>query len=202
MDQWLLWTLLGFIAGSIPFSVLVGRVFLKTDIRRFGDGNPGGTNAWKAGGWKTGVLATFLDMLKGYLPVMLAIHFGVSQWSLVPVTLAPILGHAFSPFLKFRGGKALAATGGAWVALIGVKALGLYLLLTLPVLALQTEDAVASNAGLVSVLAFLIIFNHSPYLIIACFLNIALVAWKHRKGFRHPIHLRPWISKLFGNNNA
>lgn len=202
MSQCLLWTLLGFLAGSIPFSIIVGRIFLKTDIRRFGDGNPGGTNAWKAGGWQTGVLATFLDMLKGYLPVMLAQHFGVSEWSLVPVALAPILGHAFSPFLKFHGGKALASTGGVWIALIGLKALGIYLLLTLPVLALQTEDAVASNSGLFSLFAFLVFFDHSPYLTLTCLLNILLVVWKHRQGLRHPIHLRPWITNLLRSRSA
>jgi len=202
MKPWLVWTFLGFLAGSLPFSVIVGHLFAKTDIRRYGDGNPGGTNAWKAGGWQVGVPATFLDMAKGYFPVMLAQHFGVASWSLVPVALAPILGHAFSPFLKFQGGKALAATGGVWIALIGPKALGIYLLVTLPVLALQTEDALTANSGLWSLLAYMIFIDRSPNLILACLLNDLLVAWKHRQGLRNRIVLRTWIIHLLRSRSA
>jgi glycerol-3-phosphate acyltransferase PlsY len=202
MGQVIFWCLAGFFAGSIPFSVLVGRLFLKTDIRQYGDGNPGGTNAWKAGGWSTGILASFLDMLKGYLPVMLAVHSGLSGWELVPVAIAPILGHAFSPFLKFHGGKALGATGGVWIALIGFKALAIYLLLTLPVLALQKEDALASNAGLLSLLAYSIWFERSPSLATFALLDTGLVAWKHRRDLARPFHLRPWAAAILNRREA
>jgi acyl phosphate:glycerol-3-phosphate acyltransferase len=202
MSHVMFWTLLGFLAGSIPFSILVGRIFLKTDIRTFGDGNPGGTNAWKAGGWRTGLLAVILDMVKGYLPVMLARHDGISGWGMMPIAIAPILGHAFSPFLNFRGGKALGSTGGVWIALIGLKALGIYILLTLPVLALQDEDAVAANAGLLSLLGYEVLLERSPSLTLFAILNILVVGWKHRKELFHPIQLRPWMVGLFGRKSA
>ena len=114
----LLWTAIGFLLGSLPLSLWLGRLALHTDIRRYGDGNPGGTNVIRAGNRPLGVLAIALDMLKGALPVALA-HYviGVTRWELVPVMLAPILGHAFSPFLGFRGGKALASTFGVWTAI-------------------------------------------------------------------------------------
>ncbi|NIN63619.1 MAG: hypothetical protein GTO63_02660, partial [Anaerolineae bacterium] len=100
-----LWSLVGFLIGSLPFSVWIGRLFLRTDIRRFGNGNPGAANAWRAGRWQTGIPALLLDYSKGALPVGLA-HFkvGLGGWELVPVALAPVLGHAFSPLLHFRGG--------------------------------------------------------------------------------------------------
>lgn len=196
MDQAIRWSLLGFFTGSIPFSFLVGKIFLKTDIRRYGDGNPGGTNAWKAGGWRIGLLAGLLDVSKGYLPVVLARYYGISGWELVPVALSPILGHAFSPFLKFHGGKALGATGGVWLALIGVKALVIYALLTLPVLAMQVEHAVAANAGMISLLGYAFLFNCSPSLITFAVLNTLVVAWKHRKELSRPIQARPWVNNL------
>ena len=202
MEQVFLWTILGFLAGSIPFSILVGRIFLKTDIRLYGDGNPGGTNAWKAGGWRIGLLVSILDISKGFFPVMLAIRAGVSEWGLIPVGLSPILGHAFSPFLKFRGGKALGATGGVWIALIGFKALVIYALLTLPVLALQVEHAVAANAGMISLLGYAVLIDQSPFLITFGILNTLAVAWKHRKELRCPIHLRPWMVNLLGRDSA
>lgn len=102
----------GFLAGGIPFSLIVGKLFARVDIRTVADGNPGATNVIRAAGWKAGVPAIILDISKGYLPVALARHYGLADWALVPVALAPILGHAFSPFLKFHGGKALGATGG------------------------------------------------------------------------------------------
>jgi len=122
MKSLFLWSLLGFLLGSVPFSYWSGRLLLKTDVRQYGDGNPGGANAWKAGGWRIGLVAIFLDIAKGLLPVVLARRYGVADWGLVPIALAPVLGHAFTPFLGFHGGKALAATGGVWLGLIGVEA--------------------------------------------------------------------------------
>ncbi len=113
------WTAVGFLLGSIPFSVILGRLLLGKDIRQYGDGNPGGTNVGRASGKKLlGALAIAIDMIKGALPVALAYYVsGVSGWGLTAVVLAPILGHAYSPFLRFKGGKAIATTFGAWSAL-------------------------------------------------------------------------------------
>ena len=115
--RFLIWWLAAFFLGAIPFSVICGKLIAKKDIREFGDGNPGAANAFRAGGLKTGVPAVILDVLKGFLPVWLAKEAGFESYPLALVALAPILGHAFSPFLKFRGGKAIAATYGAWLAL-------------------------------------------------------------------------------------
>lgn len=202
MWQVVFWTLLGFLFGSIPFSVLVGRLFVKTDIRRFGDGNPGGTNAWKAGGWKVGLLAIVLDIAKGYFPVSMARNDGISEWMLIPVALSPVLGHMFSPWLKFRGGKALGATGGVWLALIGVKAFLIYALLTLPVLAIQCEHAVAANAGFISLLIYLTFIERSPSLVTIMLLNTLMVAWKHRQELGRPLQLRPWMMAFLGRRHA
>jgi glycerol-3-phosphate acyltransferase PlsY len=202
MRQVIFLVLLGFFTGSVPFSVIACRIFLKTDVRQYGDGNPGGTNAWKAGGWSIGTLVVILDMFKGYLPVMLARRAGLSGWELVPVALAPILGHAFSPFLKFHGGKALGTTGGVWIALIGFKALAIYLLLTLPVLALQGEDALASNSGLLSLLGYTVWIENSPWLITFALFSACLVAWKHRKELVRPFRLRPWVTNMLTRRNA
>jgi glycerol-3-phosphate acyltransferase PlsY len=136
------------------------------------------------------------------LPVMLAVHAGISGWNLVPVALAPILGHAFSPFLNFHGGKALGSTGGVWIALIGFKALAIYTLLTLPVLALQVEDAVAANSGMLSLVGYTILVERSPYLIFFAILNTLVVGWKHRKELFQRPHLRPWMVNLLRRRSA
>lgn len=118
MLQVLLWTVIGFVSGSLPFSVWLGRWLLRDDITRYGDANPGATNVLRAGGKKAGALALLLDTLKALIPVCLAYYWaGITGWGLVPVALAPIAGHAFSPFLNFQGGKAVATTLGVWMAL-------------------------------------------------------------------------------------
>jgi len=170
---------------------------LHTDVRRYGDGNPGATNAWRAGGWRVGVPALLLDYLKGAVPVGMA-HFtyGISGWALVPVALAPVLGHAFSPFLRFRGGKAVAATFGAWTGLtLGEVPMLLGLLLGF-FLAVQTADAWSVMLGMAGILVHLLL-RHSPPVILAIWTgNVLLLVWKHRHDLRQPIRPRPWILNL------
>ena len=118
MFEMLLWTVIGFFAGSLPFSVWIGRVALKKDITTYGDANPGATNVLRAGGRGAAALALLLDILKAAIPVGVAYQVvGIDDWRLVPVAVAPVFGHAFSPFLRFHGGKALATTLGMWIAL-------------------------------------------------------------------------------------
>ena len=129
----ILWTAIAFLSGSLPFAVWLGLLFARADVRQYGDGNPGTANAWRAGGWRVGVLTLVLDWLKGALPVGLAHFVGhIAGPGLVPVALAPVLGHAFTPFLGFRGGKAVAVTFGIWTGLLpGEGPVILGLLLTL-----------------------------------------------------------------------
>lgn len=118
MLEMLLWTATGFAAGSLPFSVWIGRIVLKKDITHYGDANPGATNVLRAGGRGAAALALLLDALKAAIPVGIAYQVvGIDDWRLVPVAVAPMFGHAFSPFLRFQGGKALATTLGMWTAL-------------------------------------------------------------------------------------
>ena len=111
--------LINFVIGSIPFSLLLGKVFFRIDIRNFGeDRNPGPANAFKAEGLILGIPSLILDYLKGAFPL----YFFISKFSLDPfifviLSIAPILGHMFTPFLKFHGGKGITTTFGVWSAL-------------------------------------------------------------------------------------
>jgi glycerol-3-phosphate acyltransferase PlsY len=189
----LFWTLLGFWLGAIPFSVWLGRLVLRADIRNYGDGNPGATNAWRAGGWRVGLPALLLDYLKGAIPVGLA-HFkgGISDWPLVAVALAPVIGHAFSPFLRFRGGKALAVTFGIWTGLtLGRYPMifGLFLSLFLLV---QTGHGWAVVFGVVAVLAYQLLFAENVYRLVMWGINGGLLIWKYRATLSTPPQLRPF----------
>ena len=197
----LFWILAGFLSGSIPFSLILGKFLAKKDIRYFGDGNPGGTNALKAGGVKTGAPAILLDIAKGFVPVFLAQKYGVAGWSLVPVCLTPILGHAFSPFLHFHGGKALAATGGVWVGLVGLWAFPIYGSLAVPLTIAQSEDGWSANAGMLALLGYAVLFGE-PWMVAFAALNAFLIAWTHRHALAHPPQLRKWVMHIFQGRHA
>ncbi len=193
----LIWTALGFLAGSFPFSVWLGRWIAHADIRRFGDGNPGSINAWRAGGWRAGVPALLLDFLKGAVPVALANFLcGLPSWWLVPVALAPILGHAFSPWLGFRGGKAVATTFGIWTGLLpgeGPSILGL--LLAVPV-AMQRTDSWSVVAGMLAFLGYLTLRHSAAPLIAIWAGSFAVLLWKQRRDLHARPRLRPWVLRL------
>lgn len=174
-----LFTLIGYLAGSIPFSVWLGRLVLGVDIRQFGDDqNPGSANAFKAAGkskWWLGMSVLLADGLKGLIPVAIGYYnFGIQDWTLVPVALAPVVGHAYSIFLRFRGGKALATTFGIWTALTvwrGPAALGVFFILFYLIL---DSSAWSVMLGMLGLLGYLLV-TPEPY--ITSQLNLFLVIW-------------------------
>jgi acyl phosphate:glycerol-3-phosphate acyltransferase len=197
----LLWVAVAFWSGALPFSVWVGRLALRTDIRRYGDANPGATNVFRGGGKAAGIVALLLDFLKGALPVGLAhFHLGLTGWALVAVTLAPVLGHAFSPFLRFQGGKAVAVTGGIWCGLtgwegptIGGSLLGIAYL----VLAVDGWAVLLALTGLLLYLLFTPLAWHGlqarPETWVSLAIgvgNLLILAWKHRADLARPLTLR------------
>jgi acyl phosphate:glycerol-3-phosphate acyltransferase len=112
----LILTFLGaFLIGSIPFGYLVGRFFYRTDIRKQGSGNIGAMNALRSLGKSGAVTVLLLDALKGFAPVLVA----VAHSPLLGAIAAggAVLGHCFTPWLGFRGGKGVATSFGALFAL-------------------------------------------------------------------------------------
>jgi len=104
--------------GACPFAVWIGRWKLHKDIRAYGDHNPGAANVFRAGSIKWGVVAGLIEVAKGMPFVMLAhLYFLLSEPQIYLIALCPVAGHAFSPFLKFKGGKATAATFGVLLAI-------------------------------------------------------------------------------------
>ena len=172
----------GILLGSLPFSVWWVRWIARVDVRRFGDGNPGAISAWRAGGWRVGMPVLVLDVAKGGLPVALArFVFGLGGWAVVPIALAPVLGHVFSPWLRFRGGKGIAATFGVWTALtfwVVPTTLGLFMA---AIMAFQAVSGwTVMMAGLATLIALLLLRTEA-FLVVAFVLNLALLAWTHRK---------------------
>lgn len=187
-----LWfTLLGYACGALPFSVWLGNLFLRRDVRAVGeDHNPGAANAWKAGTWRLGFPVLLLDFLKGAVPVALARQWvALDDPRMIAVALAPALGHAFSPFLGFTGGKAITVTFGVWTALtapIGPFVLGG---LFSGLIYLVGRGAWAVMLSLLGFLGYLLVARAPLALLGAWAVLTALLGFKHRVELRHPPRL-------------
>ena len=112
---------IGYLLGSIPFALVVGKVFYKKDIRNYGSGNLGGSNAGRVLGKKAGLSVMTLDILKVTLAIFIASFFQNREVSMVVAGVAAAIGHCFPIFAKFKGGKAVATMYGFLfgMALIG-----------------------------------------------------------------------------------
>lgn len=189
------WTLLAFLSGSIPYSLLIGRLAAHVDIRTVGDHNPGATNVLKAANWRWFVVAMLLDYFKAAIPVGWAWFFSdLTGWQIVPVAIAPVLGHAFSPFLRFKGGKAVAATFGTWTGLTlwaGPTVFGVLLGM------MHAIFTVGGWAVLAALLVFgVFIWVVYPQWIVVWGLNLMLLVYKHRQDFGQLPIMRGWVVRL------
>lgn len=107
-----------YLIGGIPWGVIIARVTGGPDPRTFGSGRTGGANVMRALGPRAALVSGILDMLKGTVAVLLARWLGAGPWIEVLAALAAIIGHTYSPFLRFKGGRGVAAAFGA-LLLIG-----------------------------------------------------------------------------------
>ncbi len=108
---------LSYLLGSIPTGYWIGRFVFGINLLETGSKNTGATNAFRCLGQKTGILVLVLDMSKGCLPVLLAQNYFQDPFLPALAALFAIIGHTLSPFLKFRGGKGVATSAGAFLAL-------------------------------------------------------------------------------------
>lgn len=112
MDLNIIWMLLiGYLLGSIPSGVWIGKIFFNKDIRNFGSGNMGTTNTFRVLGKKAGIVVLLLDMLKGSAAALLPLMFHSNANALL-IGLSAIFGHAFPLFAHFKGGKTVATSVG------------------------------------------------------------------------------------------
>lgn len=116
----ILYILLSYLLGAIPFGYILTRVFTGENIMKTGSGNIGSTNVKRLAGKKIAAIVQLLDMFKGFVPVAVYLYFQsneikMPEFYLYLVALATIMGHDFSIFLKFKGGKGVNTTLGASV---------------------------------------------------------------------------------------
>jgi acyl phosphate:glycerol-3-phosphate acyltransferase len=170
---------LAYLCGSIPFGVVIGKLFYGVDVRQHGSGNVGTTNVFRVLGKKAGVAVLICDMLKGYIPAVIAAWI-FDPWFAIFIAAAPVVGHMYSVFLKFKGGKGI-ATGAAVV--LALVPLVFAIIFTVWIVLLLTTRYVSvaslSAATLVPVLA-VVLGEPLPYQIAGVL--VALVIWWAHRG--------------------
>ena len=121
--------LLSYLIGSVPFSIIAGKLLKSIDVREYGSGNAGATNTFRVLGKKAGILVLLLDVLKGYLAVNLVWYTSYVPFTEIYINLqltfgiAAVLGHVFPVYVGFRGGKGVATLLGFMLAVFPEAAL-------------------------------------------------------------------------------
>jgi len=137
-----------YLLGGIPSGVWLGKLFYQTDIRDYGSGNTGATNTFRILGPKAGVVALIIDVLKGTVATLIPLYFG-SVIHPIFIGAFAIIGHVFSIYINFSGGKAVATTAGVVLAIQPLFVLG-FIGLFLIILLLTS---IVSVASMVTILA-------------------------------------------------
>jgi glycerol-3-phosphate acyltransferase PlsY len=171
-----------YLLGAAPWGVILGRLFAGTDIRGQGSGSTGTTNAYRVLGAKFSVAVLILDFVKGMLPVLVAGWLGAGDWLIAAAGVAAVVGHCWSPFIGFSGGKGVATGGGAVFALI--PWLWFALIPMVAILLLTKYMSVASLAvsllcGIAAVI--LAATGESPWAdAVAVLFVVAVIIYRHR----------------------
>jgi glycerol-3-phosphate acyltransferase PlsY len=113
---WLALIIGAYLLGAIPWGVVLGRI-RGVDVRKSGSGSTGATNTLRLMGWKFAVTVFVLDFAKGMFPVLLARALDAPDWVIAVTAVVPVIGHCWSPYIGFQGGKGMATGGGTAVAL-------------------------------------------------------------------------------------
>jgi glycerol-3-phosphate acyltransferase PlsY len=181
----LLFPLLGYLSGSLPFSVWVTRYAKGVDVRDAGSGHATTTNTIRQAGFGWGALVAILDVAKGFIPTLLAVRYSNEPWVVALTAALGVAGHCWPLFAQFRGGMGIAPFGGALLAVNWFSALvGLGLLLALLLLTRHGARASVLTGILVAPLFWLLhLRGMEMWIALACGLVMAyrfLIDWNRK----------------------
>ena len=181
-----LWLAASYFVGAIPTSYLAGRLFRGIDLREHGSKNLGATNAYRTLGWKYAIPVGLFDIAKGAVPVLVfAPRVSDSQVFALGCGIVAILGHVFSVFVRFRGGKGVATAAGVMLGLTPL-ALGVAALTWLLIVASSGYVSLASiaAAAVFPVAVYFLERLERPEILWLDILVAAAIVWLHRANIR------------------
>ncbi len=198
--------IIGYLIGSIPFALVIGKVFYKTDVRQHGSGNLGGGNTGRVLGKKAGVAVMTLDILKVAFVVLLAKVFFDTEMAIAIGGLSAAIGHCWPIYARFKGGKAVATMYGFLFGLFvfcgyGPLVFFLPLLVFLLVLKITKIISLSSIVSAASVTVYMYFATEHISLLAPVFLALVvftlLIIVRHRKNieriFKHQENKVSWI---------
>jgi glycerol-3-phosphate acyltransferase PlsY len=197
-----------YLLGTIPFGLLLGKVFGGADVRKAGSGNIGATNVARVAGPVAGVFTLALDAAKGAAAVWLAARFSNDSATWMTIAgLAALLGHCFPIWLGFRGGKGVATAAGVFLALCPLALLGSLTLFILVVLFWRyvSLGSIAAAASMPLFVYFLWAPGHAPPLTVTfgALAAALLIVYKHDANLQRLVEGRePRFSFSKGKDNA
>lgn len=169
----------GYLAGSIPFAVLVSRVMALPDPRTYGSGNIGATNVLRSGNRVAALLTLFGDLAKGWAAVLVAIALALPVECVALVGFMAFLGHVFPIWLRFKGGKGVATAAGVLMAFDWHLALAVIVAWLVVAIATRYSSLASIVAGLFAPLAAWHILGAGPMLAAVVAMSVLLVARHH-----------------------
>ncbi|GGJ21093.1 glycerol-3-phosphate 1-O-acyltransferase PlsY [Deinococcus roseus] len=174
--------LLSYLFGSIPIGLLIARMY-NIDITKVGSGNIGATNIQRNIGWGPALVVLAFDVFKGGIALYLARTLGVSDFFLAACALAAVLGHNYSVFLRFKGGKGVATSIGTVLVMNPLIGLGTAILAISIIYLTRFVSAGSMMGGIAAVL--LLIYHGDPLWQIVTATGLALlILWTHRDNFK------------------
>ena len=189
------WLAISYLLGAMPFGLLISRTCCGIDPREEGSGNIGATNVGRLCGTKYGAMTLALDVLKGFIPVLLATSFSDSYFFLTLVATAAVCGHMFSVFLHGKGGKGVATWVGAFLAISpwAVIICGLAFLAALYFYNFVSLASLVMVALMPVILLFQGLFGAIPMALAL----MALIFWKHSENIQRLMAgtEHPWKKK-------
>lgn len=173
--------LLAYLLGSIPSALWIGKIFYNTDVRTKGSGNLGATNTFRVLGTTAGLIVTILDILKGTAATLIPMYIDTNIHPLV-FGLIAVVGHMYPVFAKFKGGKAVATSGGI---LLGYQWPLFLVAVAVLLIALKITKMVSLSSMILAVVAviYAIIYavNTGDYPFLAVILVLAaFIFYRHR----------------------
>ena len=181
----ILFLVLSYLLGSTPTGYLIVKKKKGIDIRDVGSGATGGTNVGRVLGGKWGIAVGVLDMLKSAIPVWIAQNFfHFLDWQIALVVLSAVLGHIYPIFLKFKGGKGVATTVGAFLPLFGWKFIVFAVIIFIPIIYILKITSFASLVFSSFLPLFLFTLTYSYEYLFLGLAICAIIWWTHRENIK------------------
>ncbi|WP_163972159.1 glycerol-3-phosphate 1-O-acyltransferase PlsY [Oceanobacillus halotolerans] len=180
--DYIIFAIIAYLLGSIPSALVIGKMIYNIDVREHGSGNLGATNAFRVLGIKAGIFVTLIDILKGTAATIIPVLFAAEVYPLI-IGIFAVLGHVYPLFAKFKGGKAVATSGGL---ILGVSPILFVIMVATFLLALYIWKYVSLASmltGIVSTIMALLLQEDVGLIIILSLLTV-FVIYRHRENIK------------------